>query len=82
MTMRLAILEKKIPILARLLTFVIRGRFGTVPGPLLVQTYTRNYIGRELAAATEEAMRRSSEWEVWEVELFAAFISKLNRCRF
>jgi len=68
---------------ARLLYRVIR----TVSGfraPHVVRTlrYRRERFGAPHAAHTHAVMRGPSEWTVGERELFAAFVSRLNECRF
>ena len=55
---------------------------GTVPPPILVMSYRRNHFGRWMAPCFQEAMRQTKEWSKFETELFAAFVSKLNRCRY
>ena len=44
--------------------------------------YRPGFFGRPLSEWTQAVMRGPSEWEVGERELFAAFTSRLNRCRF
>lgn len=44
--------------------------------------YRPEYFGREFANFVHAALRGPSEWSVGERELFAAFTSKLNECRF
>lgn len=55
---------------------------GLVPGPLLVLSYRRELCGKYLAACFQEGMREATEWSVEEVEIFAAFVSKLNSCQY
>jgi hypothetical protein len=55
---------------------------GMVPGPMLALSYRRELCGQYLAACYQEGMRRAGEWSVAEVEIFAAFVSKLNACRY
>ena len=55
---------------------------GMVPGPMLVLSYRRELCGQYLAACYQEGMRQATEWSVGEVELFAAFVSRLNACRY
>ena len=55
---------------------------GMVPGPMLVLSYRRELCGQYLAACYQEGMRQAREWSVGEVELFAAFVSRLNACRY
>ena len=56
--------------------------FGPEQPPILVMSYRRNHFGRWLAPCFQEAMRRSKEWSKFETELFAAFVSTLNRCHY
>lgn len=55
---------------------IIRLIAGRMPGP------TGHELGKAFAACLQEAMRRSTEWTVGEVEVLAAFVSKLNRCAY
>ena len=55
---------------------------GMVPGPMLVLSYRRELCGQYLAACYQEGMRHAHEWSVSEVEIFAAFISRLNACQY
>lgn len=53
-----------------------------IPGPILALSYRRNACGRHLARCVHEALRGAREWSVGEIEIFAAFVSKLNHCEF
>jgi hypothetical protein len=44
--------------------------------------YRSHLFGRSHSAHTHAVMRGPSEWSVGERELFAAFVSRLNRCLF
>jgi len=52
--------------------------------PDVVRTlqYHRHQFGVPHAFHTHEVMRGPSEWTIAERELFAAFVSRLNRCLF
>ena len=54
------------------------------PAPDVVRTlkYRAHLFGRPHSAHTQAVMRGPSEWSVGERELFAAFVSNLNRCQF
>jgi len=80
--MRLEILESGHRPLQKVIFAVMRAATGFVPGPIAVMSYRREWMGRHYAAFTHRAMRQAREWSVAEVELFAAFVSKLNECRF
>jgi len=53
-----------------------------IPGPILALSYRRNACGRHFAHCVQEALRGAREWSVGEIEIFAAFVSKLNHCEF
>jgi hypothetical protein len=44
--------------------------------------YRPERFGRPHSAHTQAVMRGSSEWSVGDRELFAAFVSHINRCHF
>ena len=44
--------------------------------------YRSELFGRPFSAALQEIMRGPSDWSVAERELFAAFVSVQNQCRF
>lgn len=71
----------------RLSTRLLYGIVRLVSGfraPDVVRTlrYRSHLFGRPHAAHMHAVMRGPSEWSVGERELFAAFVSKLNRCVF
>jgi hypothetical protein len=55
---------------------------GIVPGPILVMSYRRQFFGKHLAASIQEGLRAAKSWTLGEVEIFAAFVSKLNECKY
>jgi len=81
--MRLKILEEGFRPLQKAILSLLRAiSGGKVPGPILVLSYRRDLCGKYLAACYQEGMRKATEWTLGEVELFAAFVSKLNRCKY
>lgn len=44
--------------------------------------YRPEFFGTPISAWTQAVMRGDSPWSVGERELFAAFVSRLNKCRF
>jgi hypothetical protein len=80
--MRLRILEKGHRPLQKVLLRVVKLLAGRVPGPIALMSYRRELFGKYLAACFQESMRESREWSVGEVELFSAFVSKLNQCAY
>lgn len=44
--------------------------------------YRSEMFGRPHSQHTQAVMRGSSEWSIGERELFAAFVSRLNKCEF
>ena len=55
---------------------------GMVPGPMLALSYRRELCGQYLAPCYQEGMRQAAEWSAAETEIFAAFVSRLNACRY
>lgn len=53
-----------------------------VPGPIAVVSYRRELFGKYFNTCIQDAMRKASHWRKDELELFAAFTSKLNTCRY
>jgi hypothetical protein len=80
--MRLRILETGHRPLQKVFLVLIKRYIGAVPGPVLTLSYRREVFGRFFAACLHEGMRRATEWRLGEVELFAAFVSKLNACQY
>ena len=81
--MRLKVLERGSGILQRWQYAIIRRYLGGhVPGSVSVVSYRRDFFGKHFARCVQEALRSGEEWSVSELEMFAAFISRLNRCRF
>ncbi len=81
--MRLRVFENGFKPLQKVILSVIRAiSRGKVPGPILVLSYRRELCGKYLAACYQEGMRQATKWSLGEVELFAAFVSKLNQCKY
>ena len=80
--MRLALLERGQSTRQRLIFTAIRLVGGAVPGPLLVFSYRQPFFGEDFTQLLQSAMREGRHWSVAEVELFAAFVSKLNQCAY
>ena len=47
-----------------------------------VLMYRPEFFGEPFSAATHDALRGPSDWSAGERELFAAFVSAVNRCPF
>ena len=81
--MRLTILNKEPRPVQKLILAIFKALTGgLVPGPLLALSYRRELCGKYLAECFQEGMRGATQWSVSEVELFAAFVSKLNSCQY
>ena len=52
------------------------------PDVLRVLFYRPEFFGTPMSAAVHQALRGPSPWTVGERELFAAFVSHQNQCRF
>jgi hypothetical protein len=53
-----------------------------VPDILRVLFYRPDLFGKHFSVCLHRALRGPSEWSVGERELFAAFVSQKNQCRF
>jgi hypothetical protein len=80
--MRLATLKQAKGITQRLGFGLIRRLVGPVPGPILTFSHRPHFFGRAISACFQEALRGPSEFSVGEREMFAAFVSRLNECRY
>ena len=78
--MRLGILENGHRLTQKIVFKFMKFKMGHVPGPMLTLTYRRNWFGAKFFDCLEDGLRRTSEWTTAEAELFAAFVSNLNRC--
>jgi hypothetical protein len=80
--MRLAVVETGLRPVQKLVARVVRLLAGRLPGPIAAMSYKKELFGKALSACLLEAMRGSKSWTVGEVELFAAFVSKVNHCAY
>lgn len=55
---------------------------GHAPGVLRTLKYRKEYFGTPWTKLTQQVMRGPSEWSLGEREIFAAFVSHLNKCVF
>jgi len=55
---------------------------GHAPGVVRTLRYRKEYFGRPFSELTQQVMRGPSPWTVGEREIFAAFVSQLNKCVF
>ncbi len=80
--MRLEILDNGHTPRQKIVLETIRADRGIAPGPVLVMSYRRDLFGKYIAECFQEAMRETTEWSIGDVELFAAFVSSLNECKY
>ena len=80
--MRLRILREGHRFTQKLFFRLVKLQMGHVPPPMRVLTYRREFFGAHFLDCLTDGMRRATEWSVGETELFAAFVSKLNRCEY
>lgn len=78
--MRLKILETGFRPFQKVQLGLIKRLAGYIPGPIAVLSYRRDFFGQRFSKILQIAMRRAKEWQVGDVELFAAFVSQQNQC--
>ena len=78
--MRLQILHDEFSPIQKAQMWLMSKLVGHVPGPIATMSYRRQLFGKPMSDVFDEAMRRMTEWSIGDVELFAAFVSKLNQC--
>ena len=81
--MRLNILDNGHSTIQKIQIALVRKMMGGfIPGPILIQSYRADFFGKPYNDTVEIALRGTTEWSKSEAELFAAFVSKNNRCQF
>lgn len=80
--MRLTILTEKLSWAQRLQLRLIKGMIGHEVGPIAMQSYHPDFFGRPFNECVAEALRGTTFWTKAEAELFAAFVSRQNGCRY
>ena len=81
--MRLSNVARGDRLAVRLLYAFVRAVSGfRAPDVVRTLQYRRHFFGKPHSAHTQAVMRGPSEWSIGERELFAAFVSRLNRCHF
>ena len=81
--MRLSNVERGDRISSRLLYGFVRVVSGfRLPDVVRTLRYKPQLFGSPHTAHTQAVMRGPSEWSLGERELFAAFVSRMNRCHF
>lgn len=81
--MRLRNVERGDGLKNKVMFGVIRVMSGyRAPDVIRTLVYRKKFFGQHHSAHTQAVMRGPSEWSVGERELFAAFVSDLNQCRF
>ena len=81
--MRLRNVERGDRIQSKLLYTLIRAVSGfRAPDVVRTLRYRAGIFGDHHSAHTQAVMRGQSQWSIAERELFAAFVSNLNKCHF
>tara|TARA_B100000676_G_C17834621_1_gene709686 strand:- start:563 stop:805 length:243 start_codon:yes stop_codon:yes gene_type:complete len=80
--MRLNILDRGHRWTQKLVFKIVNWQMGHVPGPMKLLTYRRDFFGEAFTDCLQQGLRHGKHWTVGELELFAAFVSKLNQCEY
>jgi hypothetical protein len=73
-------LEQRLRPLQKILLRALKALVGSAPGPVLIASYNKPFFGNGWAPCMKQGMRSATEWSVGEIELFAAFVSRVNSC--
>jgi hypothetical protein len=73
-------LEQQLRPVQKIALRACKALFGRAPGPVLIASYNKAFFGNGWAPCMKHGMRSATEWTVGEIELFAAFVSRLNSC--
>lgn len=79
--MRLPILYKGLSPLQKIQTFFIHKILGFLPGPILILSYRKRFLGKHFSRLIHQVLRKAEHWNIAELELFGAFISAKNACQ-
>jgi len=80
---RLTVLDRGQRLRARLALGLARRVTGRKPDEIaMISLYRPAFFGRPWLALVRDVLRGPSPWSAGERELFAAFVSRLNRCRY
>lgn len=81
--MRLSNVERGDGLKPKLIYRVIRVMSGyRAPDVIRTLFYRKKFFGEHHSRHTQAVMRGPSDWSIGERELFAAYVSDLNKCRF
>ena len=80
--MRLQAIERGHHWKERLILGIVRRTMGEATDVQRVLFHRPEFLGRPLGTITHHAMRLEGDWSIAERELFAAYLSKQNRCDF
>lgn len=80
--MRLTILTQKLSLLQRIQLRLVKLFIGHEVGPIAMQSYHPDFFGRPFNDCVATALRGTQFWNKAEAELFAAFVSRQNQCRY
>lgn len=75
-------LEQGLRPLQKVALRVVKAMTGAASGPVLVASYNKPFFGNGWAPCMKRGMRGAAEWSVGEIELFAAFVSRINSCAY
>ena len=73
-------LEQGLRPLQKIALRALKALVGSAPGPVLIASYNKPFFGNGWAPCMKQGMRSATEWSVGEIELFAAFVSRVNSC--
>ena len=79
--MRLPILYEGLSPFQKVQTFFIHKILGFLPGPILILSYRKRFLGKYFSRLIHQVLRKAKYWSIAELELFGAFVSAKNACQ-
>jgi uncharacterized peroxidase-related enzyme len=80
--MRLKSLQRGIELKNRIKVRLLQSVIGAVPGIAWTLFYRPGFFGNAMGKLHNAVIRGKSDWSVGERELFSAFVSSKNQCRY
>ena len=75
-------LEEKLGALQKIQLNIMKMVVGNAAGPVLVMSYRRHLFGKYFVKILHNVLYKTTRWRHSEMELFATFVSRKNKCAY